>query len=60
MQDPVCAMKIYGGVNGDFLTVTAVAVQWNGRVSTYVYYDGHLGPDNYDSHNVSGGLRVSF
>ena len=37
-----------------------VAVQWNERVSTYVGYDGVLGRDNYNSHNVSGGFRVSF
>jgi outer membrane autotransporter protein len=42
------------------LVSAGVAVQWNARVSTYVYYDGVLGRDNYDSHNVSGGLRVSF
>ena len=27
---------------------------------TYVYYDGQLGSDKYDSHNVSVGLQVSF
>ena len=37
-----------------------VAVQWNNRISTYVYYDGVLGRENYESHNISGGLRVSF
>ena len=37
-----------------------VAVQWNNRISTYVYYDGVLGRENYDSHNVSGGVRISF
>ena len=42
------------------LVSAAVAVQWNKRVSTYVYYDGRLGRDYYDSHNVSGGLHVSF
>ncbi len=95
MQDPICAMKICGDINGDFSTVTecvrncarlgnmitatcaypidlqfasdagglltahattigrnsalvsaAVAVQWNERVSTDVYYDGQLGRDN--------------
>jgi hypothetical protein len=30
------------------------------RVSAYVYYDGQLARDNHDSHNFSGGLRVSF
>jgi hypothetical protein len=32
----------------------------NERVSTYVYYNGQAGGDNYDSHNVSGALRISF
>ena len=30
------------------------------RVSTYVYYDGQLGRENYDSYYVSVGLRVGF
>jgi outer membrane autotransporter protein len=42
------------------LVSTGVAVLWNERLSAYIYYDGQLGRDNYDSHNVSGGLRVSF
>ena len=45
--------------NGAFVSA-AVAVQWSERVSTYVYYDGQPGRDNYDSYNVSVGLRVSF
>jgi outer membrane autotransporter protein len=36
------------------------AVQWNERFTTYVYYDGELGRTNYDSHSVSGGLRLAF
>ncbi len=36
------------------------AVQWTERVSTYAYYDGELGRNNYDSQNVSGGIRVNF
>jgi outer membrane autotransporter protein len=35
-------------------------VQWNNRVSTYVYYDGVLGRANYDNNAVTGGLRVGF
>jgi len=35
-------------------------VQWNERVSAYAYCDGQLGRDKYDSHNVSGALRISF
>jgi outer membrane autotransporter protein len=37
-----------------------VAVLWNDRISTYVYYDGELGRTNYDSNNVSAGIRVTF
>ena len=37
-----------------------VAVMLNERTSTYVYYDGELLRDNYDAHNVSGGIRVTF
>jgi outer membrane autotransporter protein len=36
------------------------SIQWNERVSTYLYYDGDLGRENYTSHNVSGGVRVNF
>jgi outer membrane autotransporter protein len=59
--------------NGDLFTVAGpvigrdslllgagFAVLWNERTSTYVYYDGDLGRTNYTSHNVSGGVRVSF
>jgi outer membrane autotransporter protein len=37
-----------------------VAILWNERVSTYVYYDGEFGRSNYDNSNVSGGFRLSF
>jgi outer membrane autotransporter protein len=37
-----------------------VAVLWNDRISTYIYYDGELGRTNYDSHNVSAGVRLTF
>ena len=37
-----------------------VAVLWNERTATYVYYDGEIGRNNYDSNNVSGGVRLSF
>jgi outer membrane autotransporter protein len=36
------------------------SIQWSERVSTYLYYDGELGRENYSSHNVTGGIRVSF
>ena len=37
-----------------------VSVLWNERLSTFVYYDGELGRSNYDSHSISGGLRLRF
>jgi outer membrane autotransporter protein len=37
-----------------------VAVLWSDRISTYIYYDGELGRTNYDSHNVSAGVRITF
>lgn len=37
-----------------------LAVQWNDRASAYLYYDAQLASDNYDSYNVSGGVRASF
>jgi len=37
-----------------------VAVLWNERTSTYVYYDGDIARTNYESHSVSGGMRLSF
>jgi len=30
------------------------------RVSTYLFYDGEVARTNYQSHNVSGGVRISF
>ena len=42
------------------LASAGIAMHWGRRVSTYVYYDGQLIRDNYDSYNVSVGLRVSF
>ena len=35
-------------------------MQWNNRLSTYVYYDGVLGRNNYDNNAVSGGFRIGF
>lgn len=37
-----------------------VAVMWNERTATYVFYDGEVGRENFQSHNVSGGVRLSF
>ncbi len=42
------------------LVGAGVAVLWNERTSTYLYYDGELGRTRYDAHNVSGGVRIAF
>ncbi len=36
------------------------AVQFNERFTTYFYYDGELGRKTYESHAVTGGVRVAF
>jgi outer membrane autotransporter protein len=43
-----------------FLIGAGVSVLWTDRISTYVYYDGEVGRTNYESHNISGGIRVTF
>ena len=48
-------------VGRDSMLVGAgVAVLFNERTSTYVYYDGEFFRDNYEAHNVSGGVRLAF
>jgi outer membrane autotransporter protein len=48
-------------IGRDSLLVGAGAtVIWNERVSTYLYYDGEVARTNYQSHNVTGGFRISF
>jgi outer membrane autotransporter protein len=42
------------------LVGAGVNIQWSRRVSTYVYYDGVLGRDNYDNNAVTGGFRFGF
>ena len=42
------------------LVGTGMNMQWNNRLSTYVYYDGVLGRNNYDNNAVSGGFRIGF
>ena len=37
-----------------------VAVLWNPRTSTYLYYDADLLKKEYNSQSVSGGLRMNF
>ncbi len=53
---------VHGPEIGDdsLLVGAGVAVLWNERTSTYVYYDGEIGRTNYSSNNVSGGVRLSF
>ena len=53
---------VHGPKIGDdsLLVGAGLAVLWNERTSTYVYYDGELVRTNYNSHNVSGGVRLSF
>jgi uncharacterized protein with beta-barrel porin domain len=48
-------------IGRDSLLIGAgVAVLWNDRISSYVYYDGELARTNYDSQNVSAGIRITF
>ena len=48
-------------IGDDSLLVGAgVAVLWNERTSTYVYYDGEFGRSNSSSNNFSGGVRLTF
>ena len=48
-------------IGRDSLLIGAgVAVLWNDRISTYVYYDGELARTNYDSQSVSAGIRFTF
>ncbi len=43
-----------------FLLGAGFSIQLNPRTATYVYYDGELGRERFNSQNVSGGFRVSF
>jgi outer membrane autotransporter protein len=48
-------------VGRDSLLIGAgAAVQLNERISIYAYYDGELGRTNYQSNNVSAGIRITF
>ena len=48
-------------IGRDSLLIGAGAtVILNDRVSTYLYYDGEVARTNYQSNNVSGGVRISF
>jgi outer membrane autotransporter protein len=72
-DDSYALNSSFDNSNGDLFTVNGpvlgrdslllgagFAILWNERTSTYVYYDGELGRTNYNAHNVSGGVRVSF
>jgi len=54
--------RVNGPVIGrdSLLLGAGFAIRWNERTSTYVYYDGELGRQNYESNAVSGGVRISF
>ena len=48
-------------IGRDSLLIGAgTAVLLNERVSLYAYYDGELLRTNYESNNVSAGVRVTF
>jgi len=48
-------------VGRDSLLIGAgAAVLLSDRVSVYAYYDGELGRTNYQSNNVSAGVRITF
>lgn len=36
------------------------SVEWSARCATYFFYNTEIGRHNYDSHAVSGGVRISF
>jgi outer membrane autotransporter protein len=42
------------------LVGAGINMQWNNRLSTYAYYDGVLGRNNYDNNAISGGFRIGF
>jgi uncharacterized protein with beta-barrel porin domain len=48
-------------IGRDSLLIGAgVAVLWNDRISTFIYYDGEVARTNYDSQSVSAGFRITF
>jgi outer membrane autotransporter protein len=48
-------------IGRDSLLLSAgVSMLWSDRVAFYLYYDGQLARTNYDSHSVSGGVRVAY
>jgi outer membrane autotransporter protein len=48
-------------IGRDSLLVGAgLAILWNDRISTYIYYDGDLARTNYQSNNITAGVRMTF
>ena len=48
-------------IGRDSLLIGAgVSMIWSDRFSTYVFYDGDVARTNYDSHTVTGGVRITF
>ena len=56
------SFTVHGPVLGEDAALVGggFSVQWNGCLSTYVYYDGVLFRENYNSNAVSGGVRIGF
>jgi uncharacterized protein with beta-barrel porin domain len=48
-------------IGRDSLLIGAgAAILWSDRISTYIYYDGELARENYDSQSVTAGVRLTF
>jgi outer membrane autotransporter protein len=48
-------------IGRDSLLIGAgAAVLLNDRISIYAYYDGEVARTNYESNNVSAGVRITF
>ncbi len=54
------AFTVEGPVTGRLLLGAGVTIYWSERTAIYLNYDGEVGRRNYDSHSVSGGLRLQF
>jgi outer membrane autotransporter protein len=54
--------KVYGPSVGrdTFLLRAGFSIEINSTFSIYAYYDGELATDNYESNNVSAGVRMAF
>jgi outer membrane autotransporter protein len=48
-------------IGRDSVTIGAgFSILWTPSFATYLYYDGEVGRSNYDSHSISGGVRLQF